>query len=198
MDKIKNVIFDVGMVLIDFCWDGYCRELGFSEEIIAEFEKMMITSKYWHLLDEGTMTEEDAIIKFKEEIPQYAKEIDTFWEHPEHFVKEYDFAAPLVDELHSKGYYVYLLSNYPLRLHELHWNLFKFFPKIDGYIVSAKEKLCKPDPAIYHLLCDRYNLDPSECLFVDDRQENVDAARSIGMDALLFTDEKKLREYIFR
>lgn len=197
MDKrIKNIIFDVGMVLIDFCWDKPCRELSFSEEIISAFEKNMIQSKYWNQMDEGTLMEEDAIVKFKELMPEYAGEIDQFWEKREEFVEEYPFAAPLIRQLHDNGYYVYLLSNYPLHMYELHWPKFEFFSLVDGYVVSSVEKLCKPDEAIYRLLCERYQLVPEECLFVDDRQVNVDAAVKVGMQAVLFEGEDKLREYM--
>lgn len=197
MDKrIKNIVFDVGMVLIDFCWEKPCRELGFSEEIISAFEKKMVCSEYWHKLDEGTMTEEDAIDKFKEAMPEYTKEIDMFWEKPEKFVEEYSFAAPLIRELHEKGYYVYLLSNYPLHMYEIHWPSFEFFSLVDGYVVSSVERLCKPDPAIYRLLCERYHLIPEECLFIDDRRDNVESAIGIGMSGLVFEGENSVREYL--
>lgn len=196
-DKIKNIVFDVGMVLIDFCWDKPCREYGFSDEVIAAFEKKMIQSEYWNNMDEGTMTEQEAIVRFKEAMPEYSNEIDKFWEKPEKFVEEYSFAAPLINELHDKGYYVYLLSNYPLHMYEIHWPSFKFFSLVDGYVVSSVEKLCKPNPAIYKLLCDRYHLIPEECLFIDDREVNVDAAKGIGMNGLLFDGEESVRKYIF-
>ena len=197
MDKrIKNIVFDVGMVLIDFCWRKPCEELGFSEELIDIFDKKMVQSEYWHNMDEGTMTEHEAIVKFKEAMPEYKKEIDMFWEKPEKFVEEYTFAAPLINELHEKGNYVYLLSNYPLGMYELHWPSFKFFSLVDGYVVSSVEKLCKPNPEVYKRLCERYHLVPEECLFIDDRQDNVDAAKSTGMDGLLFEGEKSVRDYI--
>ena len=195
-NKIKNIVFDVGMVLIDFCWEKPCRDMGFSDEIIKAFEKNMITSQYWHKLDEGSMTEDEAIVRFKEIMPEYTEEIDRFFSVPESFVKEYDYAAPYIDELHDRGYYVYLLSNYPLHMYELHWPTFKFFSKVDGYIVSSVEKLCKPNPEIYHCLCDRYHLNPEECLFIDDRDDNVETAVSIGMTGHVFKGEAKLKEYI--
>ena len=128
-------------------------------------------------------------------MPEYSKEIDKFWEKPEKFVEEYPYSEALIDDLHKEGYYVYLLSNYPLHMYELHWPSFKFFSKVDGYVVSAVEKLCKPDPEIYKLLCDRYDLIPEECLFIDDRQVNVDAAISVGMSGLLFEGEESVRKY---
>lgn len=196
-DTIKNIIFDVGMVLIDFCWEKHCRSLGFSNEVIAAFDKKMIHSKYWDMLDEGSITTKEAIDKFIEAMPQYEKEIKLFWEKTEGFVQEYAYAAPLVKELQDEGYRVYLLSNYPLDMYKLHWPTFEFFKLVDGYVVSAPEKMKKPDKAIYELLCTRYALTASECIFIDDRQENVDAAIAVGMESVLFTGYDTLREVLF-
>lgn len=195
-NNIRNIIFDVGMVLIDFCWEKYCRNLGFDETVIQEFGKNMISSVYWDMLDEGIIEQQDAIQEFVKRMPQYKQEIEIFWENPEGLVEEYNFAAPMISRLKDKGYYVYLLSNYPINMYELHWPAFSFSTMVDGYVVSAFEKLKKPDLAIYRLLCERYNLKAEECLFVDDRQVNVDAARMVGMQSLLFTDFETIKDYM--
>ncbi len=192
--RINNIVFDVGNVLIDFCWEEHCRKLGYDEEMIQQFADQMVNSDCWSKLDEGTMTEEDAVAEFIHRMPQYEKEILRFWDTPEGFVKEYPYAAPMMDYLHQKGYKVYLLSNYPLHMYEIHWPTFTFFAKVDGYVVSAVEQLKKPDPAIYECLLERYHLDPGECLFVDDRKENVDAARRVGMQAVQFYSYEQLQK----
>ena len=194
--KIKNVVFDVGNVLIDFCWERHCRRLGYTEDIIQSFGKQMVSSDCWDRLDEGTMEETEAIEEFIRRMPQYEAEIRKFWDTAEGFVEEYPYAAPMMDLLHKKGYKVYLLSNYPLEMYRLHWKRFHFFPYVDGYIVSAVEKMRKPDIRIYQLLCERYQLNPSECFFFDDRQENVDAAIHAGMKAELFTGYETVAKYL--
>ncbi|MBE5942015.1 MAG: HAD family phosphatase [Lachnospiraceae bacterium] len=195
-DRIKNIVFDVGMVLIDFCWVQHCKNLGFDENVIQAFDQYMISSRCWSLLDEGLITQEDAIKEFIASMPQYEKEIRLFWSQPEGFVKEYDYATPMIKKLQDKGYKVFLLSNYPLTMYELHWPTFDFYNEVDGYIVSAKERMKKPDERIYRLLCERYELTAESCLFVDDRQENIDAACSVGMDAILFEDYERLTKYL--
>ena len=62
-------------------------------------------------------------------------------------------------------------------------------PHLDGYVVSAMERLMKPDPAIYQLLCVRYDLDPAECVFVDDNLDNCIGAEAAGMRSFHFTRE---------
>lgn len=194
--SIHNIIFDVGMVLVDFNWEKYCRRLGFDEAVIRAFDTGMVNSRYWSMLDEGLIEEEEAISQFLKDMPSYRKEIMKFWEEPEHLVEEYDYAAPMISSLKDLGYHVYLLSNYPYNLYKLHWPSFKFYSMVDGYVVSAAVKLKKPNPAIYKLLCNRYQLKPEECLFIDDRQDNVEAAIQIGMKAVLFEGYEPLKEYL--
>lgn len=195
-NQIKNIVFDVGNVLIDFCWKKTCEMLHFSTEVVLAFEKNMVLSDVWDRLDEGTISQEEAIIYFISRMPEYEKEIRLFWNHADSFVEEYDYSFSMIKELKDKGYQVYLLSNYPLEMYQLHWHTFRFFKLVDGYIVSAVEKMRKPDVAIYRLLCDRYQLEPAQCMFFDDRMENVDAAIQAGMYGELFRGEQSVRERI--
>lgn len=184
--KIQNIIFDVGNVLIDFCWEKTCETLGFSQEVITAFGRNMILSDMWNRLDEGIISQEDAINQFIEAMPSYEKEIRLFWDNAVSFVEEYDYAYDMIMTLKKKGYQIYLLSNYPLEMYKLHWPTFRFFKEVDGYVVSAVEQIRKPDIRIYECLCQRYGLMPEQCLFFDDRQDNVDAAKTAGMEAVLF------------
>ncbi len=195
-EKIETVIFDVGGVLIDFCWERYCMELGFSEDVIRTFHDQMICSEIWDFLDEGTIRTENAIQEFEQRMPQYAKEVRRFWQHPEFFVEEYGYAGDLIRSVKEKGYAVYLLSNYPYDMYKMHWPKFSFYSMVDGYVVSAEEKLRKPDPAIYHLILERYHLVPDTCLFIDDRKNNTDAAIRVGMNAVQFTDAESVRKLL--
>ena len=69
----------------------------------------------------------------------------------------------------------------------MHWPRFKFLPIADGLFISGYEKITKPDPEIYRLLESRFGIKLEECLFVDDRQVNIDGAEAVGMQAVLFT-----------
>ena len=184
---VSNVIFDVGNVLIDFCWEKTCEMLHFSRDIIDAFEKNMILTDVWDMLDEGTISLEHAILRFIEAMPQYEKEVRLFWEHADTFVEEYDYAFELIKELKEKGYKVYLLSNYPLDMYKLHWPTFRFFELVDGYIVSAVEKLRKPDIRIYKLLCERYGLEPSVC--------EIFQTVAGGMQGILFESDETVKQY---
>lgn len=196
--EIKNIVFDVGNVLIDFCWEKTCRMLGFSQEVIDAFGKNMVLTDMWDRLDEGTISQEDAIDNFVSSMPRYEKEIRLFWDNAITFVEEYDYAYGMIMALKEKGYKVYLLSNYPLEMYKLHWPTFRFFKEVDGFVVSAVERIRKPDVRIYECLCQRYGLVPEQCLFFDDRQDNVDAAKVAGMQAVLFKEYGTVADLLLR
>ena len=185
--EIKNIIFDVGDVLIDFRYEDYMRDLGFSEDVIRLFVENMIISDHWGKLDKGELDEDGAAEHFSKIIPGHDREIQLFWEHIADIVEEYPEACPLITDLKKSGYSVYLLSNYPPKLADMHWRVFTFLDQLDGMIISGREHITKPDPAIYELLVSRYGLKKEECLFIDDREINIEAAAALGMDTILFT-----------
>lgn len=193
---MKNIVFDVGMVLVNFRWHDYMKDLGFPEDRIQELAENMVFSEYWHELDLGTKREEDAPAYFIGKMPQYEKEIRLFWQRIDEIALEYPYDKPMIRALKEQGYRVYLLSNYPLHMAEVHWSRFSFLQDLDGYIISAREGVTKPDPAIYRILETRYGLDLRECLFIDDRKENTDAAVNLHMDGYVFTGYDGLRDFL--
>ncbi len=183
----KNVVFDVGNVLVHFRYKEYMRDLGFSEDVVELFSDKVVNSAHWSRLDEGVADEDEAEEFFRGEVPGYEKELAEFWKHLEDIAREYDYSEKLMIDLKAKGYKVYLLSNYPDKLSDMHWSKFKFLKQMDGYIISSKVKLIKPTPEIYKLLESKFGIKLSESIFVDDRQINVDAAEKLGMKGILFT-----------
>ncbi len=184
---IKNIVFDVGDVLVDFRYKDYMRDLGMDEETVEFLSQNIVLTEFWHELDLGFRTNEEARVHFIGKYPEYKDEINRFWEDPSEIVREYDYSAGLLQGLKDKGYGVYIFSNYPIEISELHWPKFRFLPIADGYIISGYERMTKPSPEIYKLLESRFGIKLSECLFVDDRQVNIDGAEAVGMQAVLFT-----------
>ena len=190
---IKNVVFDVGNVMVHFRYREYMADLGFDKDTVDFFEKNIILGGYWKLMDNGLVDDGKAEEYFIEQYPQYEKEMRLFWAHIEDIMEEFDYSEGLVKELKAKGLGVYALSNYPDKLSDLHWKHFEFLKLVDGYLISAKEKLAKPDERFYRLLESRFGLDLTECMFVDDHEVNVEAAAALGMKAVHFTGEDTLK-----
>lgn len=183
---VKNVIFDVGNVLIDFCWHDHMVNLGFSKEAIDVLTKNMIKSPLWVELDRGALPADEVVEAIKAASPDYVREINAYFDEPQGMIRVMDYSADWLKSLKERGCGVYLLSNYPRFLFEQHIERYTFLPYTDGRIVSGFVGAIKPDEKIYHILLDKYSLDPADCCFIDDRQDNTDVAKSIGMEAIVF------------
>jgi len=191
---IKNIVYDVGNVLVEFRYKEYMRDFGFSEELVDFFGENMVMTDFWRDMDKGLKDENDAREYFTAAFPEYRDEVNRFWDNIINIIQEYDYSNQLIHRSKAARYGVYLLSNYPDSLSDLHWATFSFMDDIDGKIISAKEKVIKPEPAIYRLLESRFGLRLNECIFIDDSQPNVDAAIDLGMQAVHFTGYDNLMD----
>lgn len=185
---IKNVVFDIGMVLVDFNWRGVMANLGFTEE---ETEKVggVILSELWNDLDRGVMPEKEVTDMMKKQIPGYEEKFDMFWKYLYDTIEIFPYSVEWVKSMKDRGYNTYLLSNFPQGFYqnsEEHY--FDFMPYIDGKIISSHVKCIKPEAEIYEKLLQTYDLKAEECVFFDDRADNVAGAKAVGINAIHFTD----------
>lgn len=197
---IKNVIFDVGMVLVDFCYRDYMKELGIDDKTTEFLAVNMVQNELWNRLDEGMPVKEFCEM-FQGMYPDLSDVIGLFFKDMTNIVRSYDYSRDWLRSLRNEGLGVYILSNYPGELFTLHENTsFTFTKETNGMVVSGRVKLRKPFKEIYEYLLDTYGLVPEECVFIDDRQENIDMARSIGIKGIVFKGYEdanaKLRELI--
>lgn len=185
---IKNVIFDIGNVLGGFCWYELMVELGLPENVREIFKETIFTSHWWRELDYGLQEESEIVPLMREDNKDYYKEFDLVWENRDKLVDAYDYAIPWIEELKSRGYKVYLLSNYPRDLFKLHEDCGRlpFVNNADGKVVSGYVKMVKPDADIYEYLVDKFGLKMEECVFIDDLENNVGTARALGMKGIVF------------
>lgn len=190
---MKNIIFDIGMVLVDFHWRTTMQKLGIPENVIDTLDRSMVNHPLWNHFDLDDIPESELIQKFKELSPECSEYIDLFMNNLDDVVDMFPDADKWLKSLKGRGYHVYLLSNYPRRLFALHTPRFHFLPYTDGRVVSYECQITKPDERIYQRLCSKYNLIPEECIFLDDRQANLDAAEKLGFNTLLVTDPIAVR-----
>lgn len=184
---IEAVIFDIGNVLVDFCWEEYLESFGFSEEIAKRVAKATVLSSAWDEFDRGGKEEEELIDAFVENDPEIETEIRQICENIHDMLRKRDYAIPWIQELKEKGLKVYYLSNFSKKAERECAHTMDFIPYTDGGILSYAEKVIKPDPKIYQLLIDRYGLIPEKCVFLDDKEENCQGAEGVGIHAIRFT-----------
>lgn len=189
---IKNIIFDVGQVLVDFRWRDYMEELGFPDETAKLLGRELVQAPIWGELDLGIRPEEDVCADMCRKLPEHTEEIRRFLDRPINIVRPFPGTRPWLKRLRNQGYGIYLLSNYPRSLFELHTEYtFNFMDLIDGKIVSAFENMVKPQPEIYELLLSRYGLRAEESIFLDDRPENLTAAEQLGIQTILVRSQEE-------
>lgn len=182
----KIVVFDMGMVLVDFAWRKMLRNLGYEEDQVAMLGQAVYQNKLWSQFDRGSMSDQEIISKMKEESPNCIEGIDKIMK-TENFgnaVVPYSYAEDLTRMLHEEGYRVYILSNFGRRLFDIVQERFTFLQYVDGVIISAKYQQMKPEESIYQTLFKTYSVDPQEAVFFDDVEANCQAARALGMETV--------------
>lgn len=187
---IKTIIFDIGNVLIGFQWWKYICSI-FPEDVARIVTDALWKNGHWEEFDRGVLKDEEIVKLMVAEAPDYEKEILTALAHAEESLIRYDYAIPWVKQLKEMEYQVLFLSNYSEFLMERKPEVLDFIPYMDGGLFSCHAKVIKPDRAIYEKLCEKYNLTPEECLFVDDNPPNVKAAKELGMHAIRFEGYEK-------
>lgn len=189
---IKNVIFDIGAVLVDWNPRYYYRNVIKDEAKIEKFLGEICTFEFNHTLDLGRPWA-DARAELMSKHPEYEDMIDGYWDNwLEMFSGPIHESVDILMDIKRRGYPVYALSNWNDVKFPIAQEVFPFLRLFDGRIVSGEVKLAKPDPLIYQLLLDTYKLNPRESLFIDDRLENVEAARALGIEAVQFISPRQL------
>ncbi len=178
---IKNIIFDMGGVLIDYNPEKTLYGM-FDKETADILLKEIFRNPLWSDKDRGIIEPAEIMQLVKNNIPEAVFEkvcemVDNFYPYMPPFERMYGF----VESLKAKGFGIYLLSNASSDFHERRSGI-PALSLFDGVIVSADHKLLKPEKEIYEKLYETFSLKPEECFFIDDVQANVDGAKATGMD----------------
>jgi 2-haloacid dehalogenase len=189
----KAVVFDLGGVLIDWDPRHLYRRLLADEAAVEEFLATVCTPEWNAELDRGRPFAE-GVAELVERHPEHAAAIAAYHERwPEMVAGDIPGTVEVLAELRAAGVPLYALTNWSAETFAITRGRFEFLEWFDGLLVSGEERVTKPDPAIFQLLLDRFGLDPTATVFVDDSEANVAAARRLGFDAIGFTGHEELR-----
>jgi putative hydrolase of the HAD superfamily len=181
---IKNIIFDLGNVLISFRPSEYFDKKKYPVAIKTTILTDIFGSKEWLLLDNGDITTQVAIDAIAKRSSMNKDEITHIFNLRTDLMFPLDSNVKLLPELKKRGFSLYFLSNFPLDIFEEVRTGYFFFRYFEGGLISAEAKASKPDPGIYKILMEKYSLLPEQCLFIDDLEKNVKTAESLGMKGL--------------
>lgn len=194
---IKNIIFDLGNVLIRFKPEEFINK-KIKEEYREKFYNVVFKGQEWADLDRGVLEYSNAVKLFSERIPECSDEIKNLFDN--YILDVLEPVEKNIEIMKSlKGKYkLYILSNFHYPAFDYIFNNWEFFKYFDGKIVSGHCRLLKPEKEIYELLCSAYSLNPNECVFIDDTKINIEAARELGINGIHLNDinilEEKLKE----
>lgn len=186
---IRNIVFDMGNVMIYFRKDLFLDQAGVSGEDRTLLARVVFDSLEWARLDRGSLLEDEAERIMCARLPaRLHDKVHYFvydWDKPLRPVRD---MAPLVRELKAKGYGIYLLSNAASRQH-VYWPDIPGSECFDGTLISADELLTKPEREIYELFLERFGLRAEECVFIDDNTVNAEGAYRCGLHPIVFHDD---------
>lgn len=190
---IRNIVFDLGNVLVDFDPKFYMQSFGFTEQEIQNLFRLLYEDD-WRLYDRGDFASvTDLCEAVCKKHPAYAsafrKILCPEWVQI-HTLKEE--TAWYLSELKARGYRIYLLSNLSKESYD-YVSRYPFFALIDGGVYSYQEHICKPDRGIYEVLLARYALRADETVFLDDAKANVEAANRLGIHGILFSTIEQVK-----
>ena len=190
---VDTVVFDLGGVLIDWNPRYLYRKLFQGDEAGMEQFLVEVCSPAWNYQqDEGRSWAEAAAI-LTERFPHHAALIDAYhlrWE--EMLNGPIQGSVEILKRLRDRGTPLYALTNWSWETFPIALRLFDFLGWFDGLVVSGEVKLAKPDPRIYQLLFERFAVDPTRSVFIDDSPANMATAITLGMRGIHFTDPSRL------
>lgn len=185
---IRNIVFDMGGVLMDFHPLAACREVAPDEDAAQKLNEALFRHPEWGRLDDDSITPE-ALARLAMDAldddalkPLVQKLFDGM---PWNILSPIEGMEAVVDWVLTHGFKVYLLSNAGRKISG-HREIIPLIGKFDGVVFSVEEQTKKPGPGIYTRLTARYGLLPNECLFIDDDPGNVEAARALGWHGYRF------------
>ena len=185
--KKQTIIFDLGGVLVD--WNP---EYVFLNEFKGDRKKMnwffenICTNEWNEQQDRGKLISKATEERIKL-FPKYKSLIKMYYEKWEYMLKgEISGSVEILKKLKKMKFNLIALTNWSAETFPVALKRFKFLKLFSGIVVSGEIQMLKPFPEIYNHTLKKYDLNPSECIFIDDRPVNVSGAKKCGIDGIIF------------
>ncbi|MBR6316515.1 MAG: HAD family phosphatase [Lachnospiraceae bacterium] len=190
---MKTIVFDIGRVLVEFDWQAYLNSLFTDEKEKAAVNRAFWEIGLWREMDRGAIPQEHIYQALLKQSQGFEEQMKLAYDRIGECIGKTDYAGVWIKELKERGYRVLFLSNYSDYLIEKNREALSFLELMDGGIFSCHVKLLKPDLKIYETLFEKYDLTPSDCLFLDDMPVNILGAKECGMNGIVFTTYEETR-----
>lgn len=190
---MPTAVFDVGNVLIR--WDPFrvYRKM-IPDEAKRHWFLQNVCTAAWNLEQDRGRSWEEGVALLVASHPEWEAQIRAYDERWHEAVPGLiEDSVAVLEDLKARGDKVYAITNFSREKWAECLIRFPFLQSFDGVVVSAHERVIKPDPAIYRILFERYDLAAADCIFIDDSAKNIETARAVGMQAIHFVEPIDLR-----
>ena len=191
---LNAFIFDLGKVIVDWNPGYLLHEIAPDETQLKFLVEEVLDLEWFRAVDTGYPLSK-AIAERSEIYPEYADAMQLYVDRwPETIRGFFEGTLEIVRELHASGVPLFVLSNWAGETWARVEQDFAFLEFFDDVIISGHVGMAKPDDAIFKMARDRFNVDPAATLFIDDGLKNVEAAKGVGFQTVLFETPEKLRQ----
>ena len=192
--EIDTVVFDIGNVLTNFAWDQFLANKGYDKEMVERMGRASVNSKDWVQFDKGDLTTEQICQRFADNDPEIGDELKSAFADLTGIITKREKTIPWIQALKAAGYRVLVLSNFSKQAYDTCRDAMSFLDVVDGGILSYRDRVVKPDEAIYKLLMERYELVPEKTVFIDDTPANIEAAKRLKWHGIVYGDYDQVVE----
>ena len=194
--QVKKYLFDLGNVFFDWNPRRVLKEIIPDEELLNKFLSEVAFPHLDMRCDAGVKID-TAVKEAVEKFPEFENEINLYYPNHRNMVNgSYQDTIDVFQKIKSYGFPCYVLSNWSDETYEGMEDEYPFLKEFDDKIISGREFLVKPDPQIYKLAMSRFDLVPEETLFIDDREDNIQAAENLGFQTIHLTDPSTIKSDI--
>ena len=181
-------LFDLGGVFFD--WDpNYFFKGIFDNVEEREYFLTEVCNDEWNIQQDAGRTIKEAEAELIPKFPQYEKQIKMYYKnHRNMIIGTFNASIKILDKLKKQNYECYVLSNWSAETFVGMTDDYPFLQLFNGLLISGEDNLMKPDAAIYELAINRFNLTPQETVFIDDKLENIEAAKNFNLKTIHLVD----------
>ena len=189
-------LFDLGGVFFDWDPKNFYKNI-FTDENELNFFLNEVCNDAWNLKQDCGRKINDAYLELINKFPNYEEQIKMYYSNHRKMINGiFPDSISILNKLKNLNYSCYVLSNWSAETFKGMINEYPFLKIFDGMVISGEEMLVKPDPLIYYLAIKKFNLYPSSTIFIDDKLENILAAKNIGFNTIHLTNPDSIKSDI--
>lgn len=197
-NAVRNVIFDLGGVVVDWNPDHIVSRVQPVAELQAALKEALFGHADWRMFDRGTLSESELIERLQLRLGATRPEVDAILDAVRSSLVEKPESVELLRALQAQGTPLYCLSNMPASIYTHLRQRHSFWDAFSGIVISGQVQMMKPEPEVFRHLLDAFNLRPEESVFIDDLPANIESAKQVGLHTIWFKDAAQCRRELQR